>query len=370
MNSIFQDAKFLDPPKEDEIEITLFGPGYGESAVLKLPKVGWFVVDSCKFSAKGLTTIPPLEYLKAQAVKALVAVVLTHPHEDHYLGLVEILAEYKGRIDYICRYAAEGIREFKEYLASHDIAGIVNARKFSELFQAFKEAANNGAWRRDLGELTPIIDDQVNGVSVTALTPSSDSVRQYTELLYNAIGKVGQYVHKFPDHSHNLIASAIWISVGSVRIILGSDVKNGISKTTGWRGVLSNPDKPNLSVQTVKVSHHGSPTAFHKEVWKEHTTNGLPLSILTPYTKGSNFLPKDSDLARLKTVSEKVGVTAKMKHVKPKKFYSREILRHTENVMKNWRIIEPQNELGFLRIRFGLDRTTRETIAIPPAYWY
>lgn len=29
------------PPEEDQIEITTFGPGYGESIVVHLPGLGW-----------------------------------------------------------------------------------------------------------------------------------------------------------------------------------------------------------------------------------------------------------------------------------------------------------------------------------------
>ena len=35
------------PPGKNEFEITLFGPGYGESVVLHVGSGAWIVVDSC-----------------------------------------------------------------------------------------------------------------------------------------------------------------------------------------------------------------------------------------------------------------------------------------------------------------------------------
>lgn len=369
MSSIFKNEIIFSSPKEDEIEITLFGPDYGESAILKLPDTGWFVIDSCRFAIGSSKVIPSLEYLKAHNANYIEAIILTHPHEDHYLGLAEIIKEYKGRIRYVCRYAAEGLREFKNYLVQQHIARLRNAHELANVFKAFEEAKNSGAWPKHLGELTPIINNPSTSVQVIALTPSGESVKRYTDNLYKAIVKVGQYVQPVPDQLHNLIASAIWISVGSVRIILGSDLEKGMDNLTGWYGVLANPNKPNLSVNVIKVAHHGSYSAFCKEAWDEHKANNLPIAILTPYVKGSNFLPKDADIKRLNEVASKVGVTSKIKYSNPKRVYSKEVMRLSESYMKNWYIKESQKELGLIRIRLNRDGVIREVTAIPPAYW-
>lgn len=183
MPAIFNDSSILNPPEKDEIEITLFGPGYGESIVLKIPDEGWFVIDSCKTKINNSTIVPALAYLRALSVNSLAAVILTHPHEDHYLGLEEIINEFKGRIRYVCRYSAEGIREFKAYLTQQHIAGLRDVRKLSNIFKAFQEAKNDGAWLRELSELTPIIENSSKGIRVIALTPSSKSIKLYREYL-------------------------------------------------------------------------------------------------------------------------------------------------------------------------------------------
>ncbi len=37
----------MKPPNPDEIEITVFGPGYGECIVIHAGSGKWFIVDSC-----------------------------------------------------------------------------------------------------------------------------------------------------------------------------------------------------------------------------------------------------------------------------------------------------------------------------------
>lgn len=53
----------MDPPDAQEMEITLFGPGYGESVVVHLGDQHWFIVDSC-YGAWCDVDPAPIWYLK------------------------------------------------------------------------------------------------------------------------------------------------------------------------------------------------------------------------------------------------------------------------------------------------------------------
>jgi len=82
---------FEDAPECDQIEVSIFGPGRGESCVVHLGAGEWIVVDSCVSRAQAEN--PVLGYLErigvdvAKAVKLLVA---THAHDDHIAGIAEI----------------------------------------------------------------------------------------------------------------------------------------------------------------------------------------------------------------------------------------------------------------------------------------
>src|ERR1051325_7480746 len=79
-------------PSSDEIEISVFGPGFGESIVAHIGDGEWIVVDSCRSNG----SILPLEYLKQLQVpvdRAVRVVLATHWHNDHIRGLAQIVEQ-------------------------------------------------------------------------------------------------------------------------------------------------------------------------------------------------------------------------------------------------------------------------------------
>ena len=85
-----------DGPDLDQLQITLFGPGYGEAIVVHLGSDRWMLVDSCM--APGASIPASADYLKQigvapSAVKALVAF---HRHDDHVKGNVTAGELYQG----------------------------------------------------------------------------------------------------------------------------------------------------------------------------------------------------------------------------------------------------------------------------------
>ena len=64
------------PPAADEIEITLFGPGYGEAIAIHLGEGVWLLVDSCiDPDSKAPASETYLEQIgvNAEQVRAIVA---------------------------------------------------------------------------------------------------------------------------------------------------------------------------------------------------------------------------------------------------------------------------------------------------------
>jgi beta-lactamase superfamily II metal-dependent hydrolase len=367
------------PPRPEELELTLFGPGYGESVVLHIPGLGWGVIDSCIWHPpRRPAKNPPLEYLRLLSVESLHFIILTHPHEDHYRGMAEILRAYRGRIRYVSRYHGEGVRELKVYLARQRLAGRSGMASLGDVFTAMEDAKESGAYELRLSEMTHIIDRQnlqvgdspSFDVQMIALSPSAESGERYTNLLRQSIPNVGERLLPLKDELHNYIASAILLVAGQVRVILGSDLESGTTDQMGWRGVLSNPDRHNLSADLVKVAHHGSSNAHSQRAWQLHGEGGLPLAALTPWNRGAKPLPQDSDIERLKGVSAQVGQTAAVRTQRPEDTYSREVAKTLHAAARNWRVITPAHQVGALRIRFHLDGTIVEQRAFPPAFWH
>jgi beta-lactamase superfamily II metal-dependent hydrolase len=319
-----------------------------------------------------------LEYLRLLSVDRLHFIILTHPHEDHYQGMAEILRAFQGRITYVSRYHGEGVRELKVYWARQRLAGRSGMASLGEVFTAMKDAKESGAYELRLSEMVQIIarhnlqvgDSPLFDVQMVALSPSAESVEYYTNLLRQSIPNVGERIHPLKDELHNCIASAILLVAGRVRVIFGSDLESGATNRMGWRGVLFNPDHPNLSADLVKVAHHGSRNAHLERAWQLHGEEGLPFAVLTPWTRGANPLPQENDIQRLKSVSVQVGQTAALRIQRPEDVYSREVAKTLRAATRRWRVITPADQVGAFRFRFQLNGTIVDQTAFPPAFWH
>lgn len=104
-------------PDDTDIEVTVFGPGYGECILIHIGSGRWFVVDSCKRSSNS----PPialryLEMIGANYKECVELVVLTHWHDDHIRGSAELIAKCENAN--ICISQAFNREEFIKFLAA------------------------------------------------------------------------------------------------------------------------------------------------------------------------------------------------------------------------------------------------------------
>ena len=153
--------EILTKPRNNELEICIFAPGYGESIEIHIPGIGLGIIDSRVTKFEGETAILPLSYLLAllgPSYPPLSFVVLTIPHQDHYLGLNHIINEYPGGIQRVCRYGGDGIRELKSFIAKQRKANNNVLPHLPQVFNVMDEAVKEGATLRRLGEMTSIID--------------------------------------------------------------------------------------------------------------------------------------------------------------------------------------------------------------------
>ena len=84
-------SKLEIPPGSHEIEVSVFGPGFGESIVVHLGSGRWMIVDSCL--ARSTKEPAALDYLQEIGVDVSANVrfvVSTHWHDDHIRGLAKV----------------------------------------------------------------------------------------------------------------------------------------------------------------------------------------------------------------------------------------------------------------------------------------
>ncbi|MGR3293566.1 MAG: hypothetical protein ACUZ9M_06060 [Candidatus Scalindua sp.] len=379
--SIFS-KKTLIPPKDNELEVTIFGPGYGESIVLHIPQIGWGIIDSCEHKTKNESIVLPLEYLlniTTDPHPKLAFVILTHPHHDHCKGLDRILREYPGGTARVCTYDGDGIREWEVYKTKKETALKKVIQGLGYVFDAIDEVVKSGTQWRRLNEMNTVFEENVNvkgfgstRIRMLALSPSAASIKEYKDMLFKAIPGVGKPVLKMDDEGHNLVSVALLLEFGNLQIIFGSDVETGSNNRTGWSGIISNQDFPSLWANLVKVSHHGSENGHNSSAWKEFCKKGKPFALITPFLRGSVILPNGEILKKIKSVSEKVGVTNYFElDTNLKKYYSRSVTNCIKNsVIRSMKIIKKPVHPGIIRVRYLPDGTVTESLAKAPARWY
>src|SRR5438876_12006346 len=78
-------------PREDEIEVSLFGPGFGESVVIHVGGNDWVIVDSCKNpDTKRAVALDYLEAIGVNVASDVKLIVASHWHDDHIDSLSQI----------------------------------------------------------------------------------------------------------------------------------------------------------------------------------------------------------------------------------------------------------------------------------------
>ena len=294
------------PPANDEIELTLFGPGYGEAIAVHLGAKVWLLVDSCiDPGPKRPASLHYLQQIGMNATEHVRAVVASHWHDDHVRGIAQ-LAEACPSADFFLS-AVLNEREATDFLAGYGGSAAPSQVKGTrELFNVIKAREDVvPAMHRTL-----LMDPMINGrqVKVTALSPTAGAFRQFVAHIAQYLPAVRKPVNHAPDIRPNMAAIALHIDLGNDAILLGADLED--HKTLGWSAVIadswSGAKRPSSAY---KVAHHGSDTGDCTALWDTLLTQ-QPVSVLTPFMNGNVKLPSVSDRARVRSRSSDAYISS------------------------------------------------------------
>lgn len=345
------------PPQYDEIEVSVFGPGYGESVLVHLGQHEWMVVDSCVDGSSGQPA--PLQYLRALGVEpteAVKLIIATHWHDDHIRGLGDIFHAC-SKAQFVCSGALRS-REFLtliEASATRSRMTGSGVQEFAEVINTLQERRPKSARPESVGPTFAMADRLLwqrlpsDGLpsTVHALSPSDAAVT----LAYHEISRLlppdGQPKRRVVAQSPNLVAVVLWVCVGDVAVLLGSDLEETGNPHTGWSIIVDSPTRPSGAASTFKIPHHGSVTADQPRVWGEMLQTE-PVAILTPFGQGNVTLPTQADIDRICSRTTQAYITSV---TKPKKSTRRSgVLEKTiRETVRNIR--DAQGPMGQVRLR-------------------
>lgn len=289
------------PPTDDEIELSVFGRGFGECIILCCGHKEFVVIDSF-INSKTKNPIA-LDYLNAIGVgiAGIKEVAITHWHQDHIAGISKILnhADFNAKIIINPIIKQE---KFNEYISCAIAEGNSSTTEFAEVYKfLLKTGLHNIIIPTQHARVYS--NEKLQNAEIYTLSPQDSEIASYiNNLRMNYEDKKTTY--SLPDD--NFLSLVMLLKNSNDGILLGGDLENSKDEDSGWNAIVNNYEHTNTRPSVFKVPHHGSDTGYNDRVWKEILDN-LPISILSVYNKG-NKLPTDNEVERLLSLSKSLYI--------------------------------------------------------------
>lgn len=289
-------------PNQEEFEVTLLGPGYGESIVLHLGGGRWVIVDSCIGRGGQPRALEYLDSIGVNPTKAVDLVVATHWHDDHIRGMAKIV-EVCNEADFCCA----GVLCNKEFLAvvsaleerRHSADGS-GAREIHRVFKLFRGRKSRPTFA--------MADRRIHSrgkCEIWSLSPDDNAFQDFLKSIGSLLPREGRTKTRIPSVYPNDAAVALWVGVDDIVVLLGADLEKN-----GWVKILQSRARPTGKASVFKVPHHGSKSAHEPKVW-QRMLEPEPFAVLAPWRRGGRILPAPEDVRRILAVTNNAFVTAK-----------------------------------------------------------
>lgn len=325
------------------------GGGYGESLLVHLCDGNWLVIDSCinPFDKSNL----PLEYLKKIGVdiKSQVKLVLcTHWHEDHILGLSEILKECENAIFSMSR--VNDIKKFLQFVSLDYLKLNTNISNCSteefnkclEIIESVKYASID----------RPLYSESIDNINlqVIALSPSDYSSTIFDQEISTLITKYGSQNKKCLKETPNFRSVALQLKLGDRRALLGADLEVGTDNRLGWLNILNHSITLDQKSTYFKIPHHGSENGYHLDIWTD-LLEETPTSTITPWNRNTK-LPDPEMLLTYTNHTEFLYITSPVLNSSRPKRRSRQLEKFIKKSKR--KLMEVKFSEGIIRSRIDL----------------
>lgn len=292
------------------VGLTFKNVGQGDSILIEWEKEGENrvgIIDCNIFE----THNPVLQHIIDNSYKCIDFIILSHPHYDHFSGLL-ILIEY-------CQQNNIQIKRFlhtsivtPDYLKSA-CTSIENRRKLIKLFSKLKQMVKDGKIKMYTIDDNPDAGIKLSGdFTIETLSPSSVEIDKYIRS------------EKFPfdeemggnNPNANWLSTVLKISNQTYSIILTSDAEKS---TLSRIGKVAYERLNNSKILIAQCPHHGAKKNLNKIFWrkrKRHEVTPIVISVGPnkynhPSDEVISFFDKTTNYKILRTDQTKIGATTK-----------------------------------------------------------
>ena len=246
-----------------------------------------------------------LDYLQsiglnpAQAVRLIVA---THWHDDHIRGMANMV-EQCDKAAFCC----SSVLTREELLAAihaleerHMTVAGSGVQEIHRVISRLSRVASSPRWALRNRHVY-----SHDGCEIWSLSPDDTAVGSFLRGIGTLFPSQGEGKTRALDLSPNEVAVVLWVGIGDIRVVLGSDLDR-----RGWVAILKNEEGPTGSASAFKIPHHGSESSYEPEVW-EQMLDPDAFAVLAPWRKGSRVLPGPRDVQRILSHSSNAYATAR-----------------------------------------------------------
>ena len=290
-------------PLDDQLELSVFGAGVGESLVVHLGKGDWMVVDSCSDDADMPIALRYLHSIGVDVKQRVKLVVVTHWHDDHVRGIAKVVDDAVSA-EVVCSAALNSPEFFSLIRAANRIhlvehtSGVSEFEGVLEILQRRGKGLSRQGPHHWATEHQLLYNSPVNEVSVMALSPSAATITAAGQRIGNLFPHLGPK-RRLPSTDPNDLSVVLLVQANGTLLLLGGDLENSPAENRGWNAILQSTIRPQRKSILFKIAHHGSPNADNERIWSD-LLHSNPISVVTPYSVGSTPRPSEGDITRIK----------------------------------------------------------------------
>ena len=341
------------PPRNDEIEVSLFGPGYGECILLHIGGSQWIIVDSCiDLNSRKPAALQYLTDIGVDPSKDVKLVIATHWHDDHIRGLGEIVS-YCENAKFVCSDALGSknfLRLVEVYTNHFSSKNEPGAYEFYKIFNTLQNrsstpklaSVDRHLWCNKKSSYSPDIL-----CSVYALSPSDKELLKSKLSIANLLPEEHQPKTRLASPKPNNSAVVLLIEVGKIQILLGADLEETSDAETGWSVIVDSTTRPRGQAFIYKIPHHGSKNGDFQSIW-DNLLLKSPFALITPFTRGPKPLPEESVVRQIckRTENAYISIKQPSKKLKIREPLVKKMIKRT---VKQIKVVE--HSTGHVRLR-------------------
>lgn len=280
---------------------------HGDSIVLETKKDGLIqalgIID-CSKDLFGLN--PVLEHLETCHIKEIDFILLSHPHTDHYSGLIDLLKFCQQneivikRFFHTCSYHSLYLEKLIDKVDKRDLfLGSVEAKYRSNLESTFRtifEMTHEKVIHYSTG-VSAGSNIVFGPLKINVLAPGIEEFGIFCDRMYNlSKGEGIEYTKNNP--MANILSTVLELELNrESSIVFSSDCENHVLSSIG-KAI----DRRRMKL--CQVSHHGSKHSYSNEFWSE--VNGGTAFVSHGYRYN---LPSPETVKALRKANWKVHLT-------------------------------------------------------------